>query len=211
MKNKTCPYTNLICNTIGCSENICSIQEVMKHSDGQPISTTRKSMKTGIDLIKQERYEQIYKHGFSLERDAEYYKNKELVQAAAYCLMLAGFIKKNVFWPEGWDMSYEHKILAKDAIGQMVVAGALYMAENERRNDTMWDDYIMKIADKIDILQNPSLRRIRLDLSTPAELAIRNAVAEVEKAGGDVRLTNAINLLHQARELVADYVDNTPK
>ncbi len=50
-------------------------------------------------------------------------------------------------------------------------------------------------------------RRNRLDLSTPAELAIRNAVDEVEKIGADVRLTNAIILLDQARELVADFVD----
>ena len=53
-------------------------------------------------------------------------------------------------------------------------------------------------------------RRIRLDLSEPAELAIRNAVDEVEKIGADVRLTNAINLLNEARELVADYIDKVP-
>jgi hypothetical protein len=50
-------------------------------------------------------------------------------------------------------------------------------------------------------------RRIRLDLSEPAELAIRNAVSEVEKIGADVRLTKAVNLLHEARELVADFID----
>lgn len=52
-------------------------------------------------------------------------------------------------------------------------------------------------------------RRNRIDLSTPAELAIRNAVDAVESAGCDVRLTNAINKLHEARELVADFVDGT--
>lgn len=50
-------------------------------------------------------------------------------------------------------------------------------------------------------------RRMRLDLNTPAELAIYKAMQEVEKAGADVRLTNAINLLDKARNLVADYVD----
>jgi hypothetical protein len=50
-------------------------------------------------------------------------------------------------------------------------------------------------------------RRNRLDLNTPAELAIHNAMAEVEKAGADVRLTDAINLLSKAKELVADFVD----
>lgn len=50
-------------------------------------------------------------------------------------------------------------------------------------------------------------RRIRLDLNTPAELAIRNAMHEVEKAGADLKLTEAIVLLDKARALVADYVE----
>lgn len=51
-------------------------------------------------------------------------------------------------------------------------------------------------------------RRTRLDLNTPAELAIRNAIDEVENIGADVKLTDAVNLLDQARELVADFIDN---
>jgi hypothetical protein len=50
-------------------------------------------------------------------------------------------------------------------------------------------------------------RRVRLDLSLPAELAIRNAVDEVEKLRADVRLTEAVILLDKARNLVADYID----
>lgn len=50
-------------------------------------------------------------------------------------------------------------------------------------------------------------RRIRLDLMTPAETAIHIAMIEVEKAGADVRLTDAIVLLQQAREKVSDYID----
>lgn len=57
---------------------------------------------------------------------------------------------------------------------------------------------------------NEIQRRNRLDLSEPAELAIRKAVDEVEKIGADVRLTKAINLLHKARELVADFIDGKP-
>ncbi len=53
-------------------------------------------------------------------------------------------------------------------------------------------------------------RRIRLDLNVPAELAIYNAMQEVEKAGADVRLTNAVIKLADARNLVADYVDGVP-
>jgi hypothetical protein len=54
-------------------------------------------------------------------------------------------------------------------------------------------------------------RRNRLDLCTPAELAIYDAVQAVEKAGAHPLLTDAVNLLAQAREKVADYVDGPGK
>lgn len=50
-------------------------------------------------------------------------------------------------------------------------------------------------------------RRIRIDLMTPAELAIRNAMIAVEEVGADPLLTDAVILLQQARDKVADYVD----
>jgi hypothetical protein len=52
-------------------------------------------------------------------------------------------------------------------------------------------------------------RRIRLDLMKPAELLIYNAVQEVEKLGADVLLTEAVNLLQQARDKVSDHIDKT--
>jgi hypothetical protein len=51
-------------------------------------------------------------------------------------------------------------------------------------------------------------RRTRLDLMSPAEVAIYNASLEVEKAGADRRLTAASIKLQEARSLVADYIDN---
>jgi len=50
-------------------------------------------------------------------------------------------------------------------------------------------------------------RRVRLDLNEPAELAIYNAMQEVEKIGADVRLTEAVTLLSKAKDLVSDFVD----
>ena len=50
-------------------------------------------------------------------------------------------------------------------------------------------------------------RRNQLDKCTPAELAIYKAMEEVEKAGADVKLTDAIIKLQEAKELVADFVD----
>lgn len=53
-------------------------------------------------------------------------------------------------------------------------------------------------------------RRARMDQWTPAERSIYDAMQAVEEMPADVRLTNAVNLLHQARDLVADFVDNIP-
>ena len=50
-------------------------------------------------------------------------------------------------------------------------------------------------------------RRNQLDKCTPAELAIYKAMEEVEKVGADVKLTDAIIKLQEAKELVADFVD----
>lgn len=50
-------------------------------------------------------------------------------------------------------------------------------------------------------------RRYRLDKHTPAEAAIRAAVNAVEDLPPDVRLTDAVALLQNAMESVADYVD----
>lgn len=50
-------------------------------------------------------------------------------------------------------------------------------------------------------------RRIRIDHFTPAEAAIHAAMLEVEKAGGSIALTEAVNLLAKARDRVADHVE----
>lgn len=55
-------------------------------------------------------------------------------------------------------------------------------------------------------MSNPH-RRNRIDLFTPAEKAIFDAVGVVEAAGADVRLTKAVCLLQEARAAVADFVD----
>jgi hypothetical protein len=56
-------------------------------------------------------------------------------------------------------------------------------------------------------MNNEIPRRNRLDLNEPAELAIYNAVQEVEMAGADERLTEAVILLNKAKNLVADFID----
>lgn len=53
----------------------------------------------------------------------------------------------------------------------------------------------------------PLPRRVYLDKLTPAERAIYDATLEVEKLPADKRLTDAVVLLGQARDKVADFVD----
>lgn len=54
---------------------------------------------------------------------------------------------------------------------------------------------------------NNSPRRIRLDKMQAAELAIYNAMQEVEKMPADVRLTKAVILLNKAKDSVSDFID----
>lgn len=56
-------------------------------------------------------------------------------------------------------------------------------------------------------MENEFQRRSRLDLNTPAEKAIYDAMQEVEKLPADVKLTEAVTLLAKAKDLVSDFVD----
>ena len=80
----------------------------------------------GAGMIAQERWEQMHKHKWDLSHDADY-GDGELLQAAMFC------INPKVFsWPEGWDEHFKNKILNKDAINRMRVAGAFIAAAIDR-------------------------------------------------------------------------------
>ena len=55
------------------------------------------------------------------------------------------------------------------------------------------------------------MRRNRIDLYTPAEKAIHDAIQAVEAVGAHPYLTAAVVLLQEAKENVADYVDEIIK
>lgn len=111
--------------------------------------------KTGIRRIQIERNQQIRKHGFTRKRDQSY-KAGELIQAAKCCLEKVGhgpgFTNIEHPWPATWDAYHERTISMKDDIGKLVVAGAFYMAENDRTNDDKYTNDILRIASKIDAL-----------------------------------------------------------
>lgn len=112
------------------------------------------SRKTGIDLIRQERNSQIYRHGYTKSSDKEYV-NQELRKAARYCLSLVGhgpgFTSKHS-WPAGWSTYHMNTIRIKDDIGKLKVAGAFYMAENDRLDKPKYEQIIFRIAKRIDRL-----------------------------------------------------------
>jgi hypothetical protein len=87
-------------------------------------------MKSGIELIAEERQEQIEKHGFTNEyqrEHPEYYSKGELVDAACYAMYL-----HNMIWPTDWNDMYKQKIYNKSYKDRLIVAGALIAAEIDR-------------------------------------------------------------------------------
>ena len=93
--------------------------------------------KTGIELIAQERKEQIEKHGYSVETDVEYYQRKELHRAAVYALTY-----DDNWYPESWGLNFKSKMEEKRnnlilgtkefEIERLKIAGALIAAEIDR-------------------------------------------------------------------------------
>lgn len=71
-------------------------------------------------------------------------------------------------------------------------------------------DTVDFVVDGNTLASKPSFdpsRRCDILRATPREMTIRCAVNAVEAMPGDVRLSQAVTLLEQARELVADFVD----
>lgn len=66
---------------------------------------------------------------------------------------------------------------------------------------------VTELESKEPILVDGFPRRNRVDLYVPAEIAIQNAVQEVEKAGAHPLLTQAVISLQEAKDFVADYIE----
>ena len=108
----------------------------------------------GLDLIINERKEQLVKHNFTKEHDKMYTKG-ELYQAAIFCFeaALVTLGTKDIIteeWPKDWDLSYKDKLLGKSFVGKMVECGALMLAEYERTADESVKDNMYNIAAILD-------------------------------------------------------------
>ena len=91
-------------------------------------------MKTGIEIIAEERVRQIEVEGWSIELDIEEHDCGELADAAA-CYALRGYWHKKLvntialIWP--WDDAW-WKPTPNDRIKELAKAGALIAAEIDR-------------------------------------------------------------------------------
>jgi len=93
-------------------------------------------MKTGIELIAQERSEQINKHGFTVESDKFNNGDHELILLIEYLLKDDSDAEKDnlkeYFEGCNYDMSYINKFDTKTRLERLTIAGALIAAEIDR-------------------------------------------------------------------------------
>ena len=88
-------------------------------------------MKTGIELITEERQEQLTKHGYTVHGDVENYPNHELIRAAcAIAFVSDDGMPVSLAAPDwAWEIRYR---IEDDRIHCLKVAGAFIAAEIDR-------------------------------------------------------------------------------
>jgi hypothetical protein len=90
-------------------------------------------MKTGVQLITEEREKQISKHGFTGEHHfnhPEWYNKGQLIEAA---VKLSNVIAYNQT-PENWDGQWFTNLCRRTHKERLIIAGALICAEIDRLN-----------------------------------------------------------------------------
>ncbi len=162
MKNGICPVTKKECvSGIPCTDDVCSYQEIEKHQplqfkaeqiytaigDGYGFNGSKQEgiavvhkilsekIKTGIELIADERHEQIYKHGRSVILDVMENDDCELSQGAKELLLHPFCVYQEAdleMMPEKWDKDICRKMMLKPYKERLIIAGALIAAEIDR-------------------------------------------------------------------------------
>lgn len=91
-------------------------------------------MKTGIELITQERKEQIEKHGRTVAKDVRFNDCHQLTHAASLLCMPnpTHTPETDQEPPFEWDAVLWEKMLNKDYKDRLIIAGALIAAEIDR-------------------------------------------------------------------------------
>ena len=88
-------------------------------------------MKTGIELITEERTEQIEKHKRSIQKDFILNSYKQLCWGAK-SLLRESLMDRAIDRPISWDESIWRKMIKKSYKERLVIAGALLAAEVDR-------------------------------------------------------------------------------
>lgn len=94
-------------------------------------------MKTGIELIQQERNEQIHKHNRQVKYDVDWNFSGQLASAAE--MLLASEYEEGIdskSYPQGWSEHLCLKMLNKSYKEKLILAGALIAAEIDRIQNT---------------------------------------------------------------------------
>lgn len=82
---------------------------------------------TGVELIAQERAEQIEKHGKTIASDVKLNQKADLSNGA-----LAILTGNNLTFPPHWNEALVEKLLSKPYRERLIIAGALIAAEIDR-------------------------------------------------------------------------------
>lgn len=89
--------------------------------------------KTGVELIAEERHEQLVKHEYTVESDRATNTRGQLASAAA-----ALITEDLSFVPKDWNEELVDYMVTKGYLDRLIIAGALIAAEIDRINT---DDY----------------------------------------------------------------------
>jgi len=91
-------------------------------------------MKTGIELITEERLEQIEKHGRSISEDVMNNSEFQLLQAANALTYFefSSEVATNAYRPYGWNLEIWRRMCNKKYKERLIIAGALIAAEIDR-------------------------------------------------------------------------------
>lgn len=87
-------------------------------------------MKTGIELITQERTEQIEKHGRTIQEDVDCNDQSQLPLAAMW--LIEGGLANDLRSPTEWDDDIWKHMARKGYKDRLIIAGALIAAEIDR-------------------------------------------------------------------------------
>lgn len=102
--------------------------------DAEIVTSKIKNMKSGVELISEEREKQISKHGFTGEHHfnkPEWYEKGQLIEAANTLSMKE---IKSCLVPFNWDIVWFSDLCNRPYKERLVISGALIASEIDRLN-----------------------------------------------------------------------------